>query len=192
MRWLLVLMVVLVGEVREAWATCGGCCDLSVELLGWSNDGRTIAVKERLDEEPQVVIRRDGVEKARWGGGKDAICVEAKPAMPANGFAKFDIVPLESAWRDTFATRFKIVASNKAYVVQAARCTSWEVVDKTTGKAIATWARECDPNATDCIRGSIRGGYVHPSGKWLLVKTHTTACGFTSSGAYQLVRLSDS
>ena len=188
MRWFFALVVMCVS-VREAAATCDGCCHLAVELLGWSKDGKTIVIQESLDTVPQKVLYKNNVEQARWGGAEgDCGIIVPKPAMPADTYAKHGIVKLDAAWRTAFKQRFTIRASQQPYKHGTATCTGTDVVDQ-DGKVVARWVRDCDPNETECISGTILGGYVHPSGKWLLMKTKTNACRLVSTQAYKLVPL---
>jgi hypothetical protein len=187
----LLTLVLLVCGVREAWATCGGCCESTAELLGWSTDGRTFVIRHKMDGgSPQIVVYRDDKEIERWGGNAGDECLSdgVKPAMPKDTFARHKIVPLEAAWRDAFRADFRIVKGAKPVRVDQATCTSWDVTDA-GGKLATRVVRQCDPNETACIRGDVLGGYAHPSKAWLLVKTRTHSCGFSSSTRYQLVRL---
>lgn len=191
MRWLVVIAVVLMGlEVREAAASCGGCCDRKAELLGWSKDGRTIAVREGSDDgSSQTVIYRDGREVSRWGGTADDSCgTEARPAVPATLFATLGLEPVRAAWRDAFAQRFSIVRAARGVRWQGARCAGVEVRDA-AGTVVATHPTLWDPDETDCVSGRVLGGYVHPSGRWLLVKTYVATCGYYTEQRYQLVKL---
>jgi hypothetical protein len=180
---------VLLG-VRAAWASCGACCSNTAELLGWSKDGRTYAVKEQIGTSPQIVVLRDGKELERWGGDADDACLfeRAKPAMPADTFAKHKIEPFSAAWHDAFKAGYRTVPARKPVLVAKAKCTGTDLVVNGDGRIVASFVAHCDPNETDCIRGTVNGGHAHPTAPYLLVKQTVHSCGYTSTTRFRLVR----
>lgn len=182
--------VVLLG-VREAWATCSGCCSNTLELLGWSRDGRTYIVEERIGASSQIVVMRDGKELERWGGDPADPCLVAgaKPAMPADTFARYKIERFEAAWHGEFKRDYRLVPARKPFLVDKAKCTGTDVVVNGDGRVVASFVAKCDPQETDCIRGNVNGGYVHPNRSFMLVKNTVHRCGYASTTAFRLVRL---
>lgn len=183
-------LVVLLG-VREAWATCSGCCSNTLELLGWSKDGRTYVVEERVGTSSQILVMRDGKEIERWGGDPADVCLYAgvKPAMPSDTFAKHKIDRFDAAWHTDFKSDYRLVPARKPFLVNKAKCTGTDLVVNGDGRVIASFVATCDPQETDCIRGNVNGGYVHPDRSFMLVRNTVHSCGYTSTTSFKLVRL---
>ncbi len=128
------------------------------ELIGWSEDGLTwvtqnVAKPEgETDRGSYVVYRR--TERVAEFGRKDLGTLKRE----------YPYVSLKPQWRKRFKARFSSKASHQAYDRESGLCMErWRVIEKGTGQIHYK-------HQTQWHCSNMYGGYVHPTGRYILVK----------------------
>jgi hypothetical protein len=199
---------------RVAAASCDGCCTETVTLAGWSEDGTTTAVIHGNDDRGQALVVTGPRATRAWSAWPDdaePFCLEdvAGTRLPGRAgrdarridvrrwkpLRRYDLQPVDAAWRDAFAEAIEVVAVGKRTfrrdpfdlgVTRHHECTAWEL--RAGGEVIATLPREC-ADITPFADLDVRGGYLHPSGTAALVKVKIRSMGYRSEERYLRIEL---
>lgn len=210
------VLVVVGGAAPAAEATCGICCDDQAQLVGWSEDGKTWAVIATYDtDDQQLVVRTATGILATYGeGGEcggDGLPVELEASKKYTAIQRIDVERYEplrkyalqrvsGTWRKEFKAKLEVVSGPKrkfrdkdvsfAYIDEGgAECSTWQIRRKGDETPLQVFPQDCEMDNTSLGSVSVRGGYLHPSGKYALVKLYTSSERMTSSEHFLFVDL---
>ncbi len=215
LRWLLAVLAVvllLAGTGREALATCGGpCCDTRLELIAWSHDGKTFAVRAYCEEGHEQIRVMRGAKVLRKIGGcvpteSEECPFVGKPVLlkgrgklsplqryPVGKLGK-GMLRLSGEWRKSFKSTIVVKERRKYQQVsdpsrglQQACSSVYDLYRE--DRLAATLPAACDGAETGWFGARFRGGFLHPSGKYALVKLRDVFERMMSSERYVLIRL---
>ena len=192
-----VVLVALLLPAR-AHATCDGCCDLKVTLVGWSTDGTRHAVIRTWETgEKELVLSEPGRER-RWSSvpsaaAEDALCVGNGKRV--RDVARLDVrrwklARVEPSWRTEFDKTIQIAAvglrKGKDAELGEWECPAWELKRET--EVVAVFPRKC-ADALPIGGSEVLGGYLMPGGKLALVKLAIHHAGLSDEQRFVKVPL---
>ena len=181
-------LVVCVGGASMAHASTSS--ETSQKLLGWSDDGRTWAVlaTDPVEGTATIDILRDGKtvlqvcnsldEEGSCEAGPKTVAVALEEKRGRRGLERVNIEShrglkshklkrVRGAWRKAFRTSYSLRRTpyGESPGPQGGRCAKgWELSRRSDKRVVAKTKAK-----SGCL--SSNGGYLHPNGKFALIKT---------------------